>query len=152
MADMHELLTTVSDIYQKINELYGLIKDREQDLVVVDKADSLMEEVKTDLLYLNDCIHQYGNEAQRPEQNTDSIHSRNSESSHTSFKSTANDATMKSTETPLGDEMKRQVENTMRHMAELLERKKSSNHLLPVDDDADFDILWCSVDAHNKAQ
>ncbi|KAG9567350.1 hypothetical protein KCU71_g3814, partial [Aureobasidium melanogenum] len=152
MADMHELLTTVRDIYQKFSELYGLIKDHEQDLVVVDKADSLMEDAKTDLLYLNDRIHQYGNEMQRPDQNTDFMHSRNSGSSHASNDGTVNDATTKSSETPLGDEMRRQVENTMRHMAELLGEKNSSTdngmgrthsskHPLPVDGDADFDIL-----------
>ncbi|KAG9973128.1 hypothetical protein KCU78_g23206, partial [Aureobasidium melanogenum] len=134
------------------SELYGLIKDHEQDLVVVDKADSLMEDAKTDLLYLNDCIHQYGNKIQRPDQNTDFMHSRNSGSSHASIDGTVHSATTKSTETPLGDEMKRQVENTMRHMAELLGKKNSSTdngmkcahsskHPLPVHDDADFDIL-----------
>ncbi|KAH0336555.1 hypothetical protein KCU81_g8564, partial [Aureobasidium melanogenum] len=141
MADMHELLTTVRDIYQKVSELYGLIKDREQDLVVVDKADSLMEDAKTDLLYLNDCIHQYGNEMQRPDQNTDFMHNKTSGSSHTSFDGTANNTTTKSTETPLGDEMKRQVENTMRRMAELLKRKNNSTDNGMGYDDADFDIL-----------
>ncbi|KAH0369258.1 hypothetical protein KCU65_g3497, partial [Aureobasidium melanogenum] len=139
MADMHELLTTVRDIYQKVSELYGLIKDHEQDLLVVDKAGSLMEDAKTDLLYLNDCIHQYGNETQPPDQNTDFTYSRKSGSSNAPNDGTANASTRKSTETPLGDEMKRQVENTMRHMAELLGKKNSST--VGVDDDADFDIL-----------
>ncbi|KAK6003806.1 hypothetical protein QM012_009577 [Aureobasidium pullulans] len=141
MADFQELLTTVRDIYQNVSDLYGLIKIHERDLVVVEKADSFMEDARANLLYLNDCIH-----------------NRVSESSHASLGSTNKDTATKSTGKLLEDEMKRQVESTMRHMmtemVELLERKhsccstdssmgctQSIKHSLPVDDSADFDIL-----------
>ncbi|KAH0285972.1 hypothetical protein M436DRAFT_84973 [Aureobasidium namibiae CBS 147.97] len=54
MTDYRELLEA---IYGNLSKLHGLIKDNEQNLRVVDKADSLMEDAKSDLLYLNDCIY-----------------------------------------------------------------------------------------------
>jgi len=58
MTDYRELLEA---IYGNLSKLHGLIKDNEQNLRVIDKADSLMEDAKTDLLYLNDCIDRYVN-------------------------------------------------------------------------------------------
>lgn len=162
MADLQELLTAVRDTYQKVSEMYGLIKDHEKDLVVVEKAESLMEDTRTNLLYLNDCIQEYAIVAQHSDQTTDSMHSKASGPPHVSPGVTKSGVAMNFTEKLLEDEMKRQVETTMRHMMtemiELLERKNSygsaghnlgcgmnstqdTKHSLPVDDSADFDIL-----------
>lgn len=162
MADLQELLTAVRDTYQKVSEMYGLIKDREKDLVVVEKAGSLMEDTRTNLLYLTDCIQEYAIEAQHSDQTTDSMHSRASGFPHAPPEVANRNSAMKPTEKLLEDEMKRQAENTMRHMmtemVNLLERKnrccstghlpdcgmncaQSTKHPLPVDDSTDFDIL-----------
>ena len=68
MNDYRELFEA---IYSNIIKLHGLIKDNEQDLCVVDKADSLMENAKIELLYLSDRVYRYVSNAQHPDQNTD---------------------------------------------------------------------------------
>jgi hypothetical protein len=65
MTDYQELLET---IYGNVHKLFGLIKDHEQDLNIIDKANSLMEDTKNELLYLNDCIHRYVSDVQHPDQ------------------------------------------------------------------------------------
>jgi hypothetical protein len=72
MTDYRKLLEA---IYGNLGKLYGLIKDNEQDLHIVDKADSLMEDTKTDLLYLNDCIYRYVSNARYVDQYTDAMFS-----------------------------------------------------------------------------
>lgn len=158
MADLQEILTTVRDIYQSVSQVHGLIKDHEQDLVIVEKADSLLEDTKTNLQYLNDCIQKYGSEVRRTDQTTDSMYSRVSGSSHAPPHGTGSGTTTQPFAKLGEDEMKRQIENTMRHMMmemfELLERKNSScsadsgvgsaqstKHSPSVDGSADFDIL-----------
>jgi hypothetical protein len=54
MTDYHDLLET---IYGNVHKLFGLIRDHEQDLDIVDKANSLLVDTKNELLYLNDQIH-----------------------------------------------------------------------------------------------
>lgn len=162
MADLQELLTAVRDTYQKVSEMFGLIKDHEQDLVVVEKAGTLMEDTKTNLLYLNDCIREYAVEAQHIDQSTDFMHNRISACPHTSPNGTKRNVFMRPAEKLLEDETKSWVEDTMRQtrmeMVELLEKKtsdcstaqhpdcgmnstQSSKHTLLVDESADFDIL-----------
>jgi hypothetical protein len=65
MTDYQQLLQT---IYGNVHKLFGLIKDHEQDLNIVDKANSLMADAKTELLYLNDCIHRYVGDVQHSDQ------------------------------------------------------------------------------------
>jgi CBS domain containing-hemolysin-like protein len=72
MTDYHDLLET---IYGNVHKLFGLIKDHEQDLTIIDKANSLLVDTKTDLLYLNDCIHRYVSNTQNTDQNADCLFS-----------------------------------------------------------------------------
>jgi hypothetical protein len=72
MTDYGKLLET---IYDNVNKLHKLIKDHEQDLRIVDKAAALMEDTKSDLLYLNDCIYRYVSDVQPTDQNADSTFS-----------------------------------------------------------------------------
>lgn len=72
MTDYRELLET---IYGNVHKLFGLIKDHEQDLNIVDKANSLLVDTKTDLLYLNDCIHRYVSNVQHSDQIANSFSS-----------------------------------------------------------------------------
>lgn len=84
MTDYRELLEA---IYGNLSKLHGLIKDNEQDLSVVDKANSLMEDAKLDLLYLNDCIYRYVNDVLRRSRYTDSMSSDTSVSPNASASS-----------------------------------------------------------------
>jgi hypothetical protein len=72
MTDYHDLLET---IYGNVHKLFGLIRDHEQDLNVVDKANSLLVDTKTDLLYLSDCIHRYVRNIHDTDQNANSLFS-----------------------------------------------------------------------------
>jgi uncharacterized protein YoxC len=81
MTDYQELLET---IYGNVHKLFGLIKDHEQDLNIVDKANSLMADTKNELLYLNDCIHRYVSDVQHSVQNADSSSSEITRSSSAS--------------------------------------------------------------------
>ena len=81
MTDYRELLEA---LYGNLSKLHGLIKDNEQDLRVVDKADSLVEDAKTDLLYLKDCIYRYVDDVLYSSQYTDVLLSDISRSPHVS--------------------------------------------------------------------
>lgn len=81
MTDYRKLLETIHD---NVNKLHDLIKDHEQDLRVIDKADALMENTKSDLLYLNDCIYRYVGDVQHTDQNADSTFSDTTGSSNAS--------------------------------------------------------------------
>lgn len=72
MTDYRELLDA---IYGNLSKLHGLIKDNEQDLRVIDKADSLMEGAKADLIYLSDCIHRYVTDVRCRSRHTDILSS-----------------------------------------------------------------------------
>ncbi|CAD0085154.1 unnamed protein product [Aureobasidium vineae] len=165
MADWQELLTTVRDVYQNVSELYGLIKDHEQDLIVIEKAGSLMEDTETNLSFLNGCIQKYGNDTQLTDQIAGFSRSRVSQSPNTtsSLNGTPSDVATKSHGNLEEDEMKRQVQDTVRHliteMVGLLARKsccstghhvdcgmnhahqQSGKQQLSVDDSDEFDIL-----------
>ncbi|CAD0114240.1 unnamed protein product [Aureobasidium uvarum] len=165
MADCQELSTTLREIYQSVSELYGLIKDHEQDLVVVEKAGSLMEKTEINLSYLNDCVQKYGNNTQHTDQGSDFSRSRVSQSPNvpSSLNNTPNDVATRSYGNLEEVEMKRQVQDTMRQliteMVGLLARKgccstdyradcgmnhfhqQSGEQQLSVDDSDDFEIL-----------
>jgi hypothetical protein len=81
MTDYHDLLET---IYSNVHKLFGLIRDHEQDLNVLDKANSLLVDTKNDLLYLNDCIHRYVTEVHHTDQNADSLFSEMTKTSDAS--------------------------------------------------------------------
>jgi hypothetical protein len=72
MTDYPELLKT---IYENVHKLFGLIKDHEQDLNVIDKANSLMADTRSEILWLNDCIHRYVTNIQHSDQVANSFSS-----------------------------------------------------------------------------